>query len=213
MNKVARNAKKIYLHENDLPNWVNLNSEQVSIDTETMGLLYTRDRLCLIQLTFDSEICHLVQIQPDSAHTKAPNLIKLLSSNIQKIFHFARFDVGILFTTFGIMPENIFCTKIASKLARTYTERHGLKTICNELLKIDISKKEQCSDWGKSKLSEEQKTYAASDVLFLAEIKNKLEQMLIRESKMDLASECFACLPCIVRLDCSGWSESLFSHI
>lgn len=214
MSKFTKQPEKIYVHQNDLPDWVNFNAhESVAIDTEAMGLNCARDRLCLIQLTFDGKTCHLVQFAPNMYHS-APNLVKLLSSDITTIFHFARFDATLLFHTFGIIPKNIYCTKIASKLARTYTEKHGLKNLCNELLGVEISKKEQASDWGKLTLSEEQKTYAAYDVLYLHQVKEILDNMLEREDRKTLAYECFQTLHCIIKLDCSGWSaESLFAHL
>lgn len=213
MNK-TRQAENIHVHQFDLPDWVNFEQyTSVAIDTEAMGLNHTRDRLCLIQLSFDRKTCHLVQFTADTVKD-SPNLLKMFeSSKIEKIFHFARFDCGLIFHFFGVLPQNIYCTKIASKLARTYTEKHGLKTLCNELLGIEISKKEQSSDWGKAILTPEQKAYAASDVLFLQEIKEKLDIMLERESRANLARECFEALKCIIKLDCAGWSESLFCHI
>lgn len=214
MNKVTRQPENIYLHQQDLPDWVKFdNFNSVAIDTEAMGLMNSRDRLCLIQLSFDGKNCHLVQFQANSLED-SPRIVQLLESKkIQKIFHFARFDCGLLFHTFGIVPNNIYCTKIASKLARTYTEKHGLKTICSELLNVDISKKEQSSDWGKNILTQEQKVYAASDVLYLHEVKEKLDQILERENRKTLAYECFEALKCIIKLDCAGWSESLFAHL
>lgn len=214
MSKITKQPENVYLHQNDLPEWVNFNSfSSVGIDTECMGLLQPRDRLCLVQLSFDGKNCHLVQF-PANTFADSPNLVAMLESNkIQKIFHFARFDCAILFHTFGIIPNNIYCTKIASKLARTYTEKHGLKNLCNELLNVEISKKEQSSDWGKNVLTQEQKNYAASDVLFLDELKEKLNQMLQRENRLELAVECFEALKCIIKLDCSGWSESVFAHL
>lgn len=205
---------KIYVHKNDLPDWVDFsNATTVSIDSEAMGLKFRRDRLCLLQLTFDQETCHLIQF-PHDAYKIPNNLFKLLNNkDIIKIFHFARFDCGLIYDTFQIMPQNIYCTKIASKLARTYTEKHGLKSLCNELLKIEVSKKEQSSDWGKENLTDEQKSYAASDVMYLLALKEKLDEMLIREGRLELALECFNMLPCIIKLDCAGWSENLFAHL
>lgn len=214
MSRAMRQAENIYIHQNDLPNWIKFEDyPSVAIDTEAMGLQQPRDRLCLIQISFDGKNCHLVQF-PANSINDSPNLVKMLESRkVQKIFHFARFDCALLFHTFGILPENIYCTKIASKLARTYTEKHGLKTLCNELLNIEISKKEQSSDWGKNALTQDQKHYAASDVLFLHEIKEKLEEILERENRKELAYECFQALKCIIKLDCAGWSENLFAHI
>ena len=215
MKKYLQRPEKISYYENDLPSWVldENKSDSVAIDTEAMGLHIQRDRLCLVQLSFNSRDCYLIHFNADSAYN-APNLIKLLEDKkITKIFHFARFDIALLFQTFGITVQNVYCTKIASKLARTYTERHGLKSVCAELLGIDISKKEQSSDWGKAGLTEEQKLYAASDVLYLQILKEKLDEMLKRESRMELAIECFKFLPYLAQLDCMGWSESIFAHI
>jgi ribonuclease D len=210
--RVNVQPKKIYVHTNDLPDWVTF-KESVAIDTEAMGLCLRRDRLCLVQLTFGDEICHIIQINRDSFQ-ESPNLVRLLEDDsILKIFHFARFDVALLYETFGILTKNIYCTKIASKLARTYTERHGLKSVCMELFGIEISKKEQSSDWGKAVLTEEQKLYAANDVLYLHLIRERLDKILERENRKDIAEECFRFLPNLARLDCLGWSESLFSHL
>lgn len=212
MTKYLLRPEKIYVHDEDLPDWVKF-EESVAIDTEAMGLQIGRDRLCLVQLTFDGKTCHLVKFSADGAYN-SPNLMKLLEDNsIQKIFHFARFDVALLFNTFGILPQNIYCTKIASKLARTYTERHGLKTICAEMLGIEISKKEQSSDWGKAVLTDEQKVYASNDVLYLHILRDKLDEMLERECRKSIAHECFKFLPHLAQLDCLGWSESLFAHL
>ncbi|WP_342261742.1 ribonuclease H-like domain-containing protein [Alphaproteobacteria bacterium endosymbiont of Tiliacea citrago] len=210
----TKQPENIYVHQSDLPEWVKIEDyPSVAIDTESMGLFHERDRLCLIQLTFDGKNCHLVQFQANNLQ-ESPKLIRLLENKkIQKIFHFARFDCGLLFHTFGVMTNNIYCTKIASKLARTYTEKHGLKTLCNELLGMEISKKEQSSDWGKSVLTQEQKNYAAGDVLYLHEIRDKLNEMLEREGRKNLAIECFEALKCIIKLDGSGWSENLFAHL
>lgn len=215
INKYLQRPEKIIVYENDLPSRVleENKSNSVAIDTEAMGLGLQRDRLCLVQLSFDSRTCHLVHFNANSNYN-APNLIKLLENkNITKIFHFARFDIALLFQTFGIHTQNIYCTKIASKLARTYTEKHGLKIVCAELLGIEISKKEQASDWGKATLTEEQKLYAANDVLYLQILKEKFDEMLTRESRMELAIECFKFLPYLAQLDCLGWSEAIFAHI
>lgn len=211
MSKVS---PKIFMHKHDLADWVDFSTAtSVSIDTEAMGLKFGRDRLCLIQLTFDQEVCHLVQFPADSYQVPV-NLFELFNNkDIVKIFHFARFDCGLIYDTFQVMPQNIYCTKIASKLARTYTEKHGLKTLCNELLKVEVSKKEQSSDWGKDNLTDEQKRYAASDVMYLLSIKEKLDEILAREGRAALAEECFHALGCIIKLDCAGWSENLFAHL
>jgi len=213
---IVNKNPKIYVHKYDLPDKITqecMKSSFISIDTETMGLKLGRDRLCLVQLTFNDEDCHLIQFNADD-YACSKNLISILENkNITKLFHFARFDCGILYETFNVMPINIYCTKIASKLARTYTDRHGLKTICNELLGVEISKKEQSSDWGKTELSENQKHYAAMDVIFLNALREKLDIILIRENRMDLAATCFKSLDCIIKLDNAGWSENLFAHI
>jgi len=212
MTKYLQKPEKIYVHDDDLPDWLKF-GDSVAIDTEAMGLQIGRDRLCLVQLTFDGKECHLVKFSANSSYN-SPNLVKLLEDNsIVKIFHFARFDVALLFHTFGILPLNIYCTKIASKMARTYTERHGLKTICSEMLGVEISKKEQSSDWGRGTLTEEQKTYACTDVLYLHLLKEKFDEILERECRKSLAHECFKFLPYLAQLDCLGWSESLFAHL
>ena len=180
---------KIKLHINDLPNNINF-SESVAIDTEAMGLNHTRDRLCLVQLSSGNGICHLLQIRNN--FLKPKNLIKLLKNkNILKIFHYARFDVGILKHTFNINIENIYCTKIASKLTRTFTDKHGYQDLCKELLNKKISKTEQTTDWGANRLTKAQQKYAATDVLYLHQIKNELNKMLIRENRLKLAKACF----------------------
>ncbi len=212
MSKYLQKPEKIFVHEDDLPDWVKT-SNTVSIDTEAMGLRIGRDRLCLVQLSFDGETCHLIKFSSDSRYD-APNLIRILEDEkVTKIFHFARFDVALLFETFGILTQNIYCTKIASKLSRTYTERHGLKTICSELLGMEISKKEQSSDWGRKTLTDEQKVYAAMDVLYLHILKEKFDEILERECRQNIALECFKFLPHLAQLDCLGWSESIFAHL
>ncbi len=217
MEKILQKPEKIYLHHQDLPKWAmdaiaKLPVKQVAIDTEAMGLNLLRDRLCLIQLCFDGKECHLVKIDANKA-LFAPNLLSILEDDsFLKLFHFGRFDIAGIFQTFGVLCKNVYCTKIASKLARTYTDRHGLKTICNEMLGIDISKKEQSSDWGKDILTEEQKAYAANDVLYLHLLKEKFDDILERESRKEFALECFKFLPYLAALDCSGWNESIFSH-
>lgn len=211
INPVSK--KKIHIFLDDLPNRIDVKYKSVAIDTEAMGLNLNRDRLCLIQLTFDSNECYLVKISENS-HVRAKNLIQMLESDILMIFHYARFDVSMIFKTFGIMPKNIYCTKIASKIARTYTDRHGLKTLCNELLGIDISKKQQSSDWGQDVLSHEQKEYAATDVMYLHTIMQKLNTMLVRESREHLAQEAFGVLGSMVKFDLAGWNaETLFTHL
>jgi ribonuclease D len=199
------------LHRGDLPGDIDFGAS-VAVDTETLGLVPQRDRLCLVQLSRGDGTADLVQIAP--GQREAPNLVRLLRDpRIEKLFHFARFDMGILQKTFGIMPGPIYCTKIASKLARTYTDRHGLKDLVRELLGQEISKQQQSSDWGAPDLSEAQLAYAASDVLHLHAIRDKLDTMLQREGRFGLAVECFAFLPTRVRLDLQGWGETdIFAH-
>ena len=201
----------IRLHLGDLPADLPL-SPIVAIDTETMGLNPHRDRLCVVQLSFGDGNAELVQIA--QGQTEAPNLIKLLQNrSILKLFHFARFDLAALAQTFGVMPEPVYCTKIASRLTRTYTDRHGLKDLVRELVGVEISKQQQSSDWGAAALSDAQQAYAASDVLYLHQLKEKLDVMLARESRTDLAAACFAFLPTRARLDLAGWPETdIFAH-
>ena len=201
---------KINLYEGDVPNNFKV-SHTIAIDTETMGLNPNRDRLCLVQLSNGDNVCHLVKI--DSSKSRPKNLINILKNNkIQKIFHFARFDVAVFKFNFKIKIKNIYCTKIASKLVRTYTDRHGYKDLCNELLKINISKNEQSSDWG-GKLTIEQQKYAATDVLYLHELREKLNVMLIREKRVKLAQACFDFIEHRTDLDIIGWQDiDIFRH-
>jgi ribonuclease D len=201
----------ITLHRGDLPDSFE-SGASVAIDTETLGLVPQRDRLCLVQLSRGDGTADLVQIA--AGQCEAPNLVRLLrDTRVEKLFHFARFDMAILQKTFGIMPGPIYCTKIASKLARTYTDRHGLKDLVRELLAQEISKQQQSSDWGAPDLSEAQLAYAASDVLHLHALREKLDSMLQREGRFGLAVECFAFLPTRVRLDLMGWGETdIFAH-
>ena len=202
---------RIKLHLNDLPDNININ-KSVAIDTETMGLNHSRDRLCLVQLSTGNDICHLIQLL--NPKSKPKNLIKILKNNkIQKIFHYARFDIGILKHTYGIDIKNIYCTKIASKLARTYTDKHGLQDLCKDLLKIEISKKEQTTDWGSEKLTLAQQKYAASDVLYLHKIKKILDHILLRERRSKIAQSCFNFIQTRTDLDLHGWAEQdIFKH-
>ena len=199
-----------HLYKNDLDDGIVFNGN-VAIDTEAMGLDPARDRLCLIQI-FDGETdCHMVQFE--NSNTDSPNLIKLLNDeNIQKIFHYARFDMAALKHALKIDVKNVYCTKIASKIARTYTNNHGLKDLCKELLGVEISKKQQSSDWGNSNLSKEQIAYAANDVIYLHQIKDKLDEMLIRENRQLLVDACLSFLPTRVDLDLRGWENDIFSH-
>ncbi|MBF96436.1 MAG: Ribonuclease D [Alphaproteobacteria bacterium MarineAlpha9_Bin4] len=201
-----------YLHKGDLPNNLSFPS-LVAIDTETMGLNFDRDRLCVVQVSFGDKNAHLVQIGGNLGY-EAKNLKKLLKdSKIIKIFHYARFDVAILKEYLGVLCKSIYCTKIASKLARTYTDRHGLKELCKELLNVEISKQQQSSDWGKNELSQNQINYAANDVLYLHEIKEKLDDILERENRLKLANSIFKFIPTRVTLDLLGWNNSdIFSH-
>ena len=201
----------IDLYRGDLPSGLNLGTV-VAIDSETMGLKPQRDRLCLIQLSSGDGNAHLVQFE--RCNYNAPNLVKLLEDpNITKVFHYARFDVAIIKKYLNIQTNSIYCTKIASKLVRTYTDKHGLKDLCKELLNLDLSKQQQSSDWGAKNLTEEQKTYAASDVLYLHKIKEILDQRLLREERTKLADFCFKFLQTRANLDLIGFeNEDIFSH-
>jgi ribonuclease D len=201
----------IRVHRGDLPNLNNYGRE-VAIDTETMGLNPHRDRLCVIQLSPGDGSADVVQIPQDA--TEAPNLVKLLGdANVTKIFHYARFDVAVLKNRFGVVTGPIYCTKIASKLVRTYTDRHGLKDLSRELLGVDMSKQQQSSDWGNAKLTDAQLEYAASDVLHLHDLKRHLDRMLAREGRTELAQECFNFLKTRCELDLLGWEETdIFAH-
>jgi ribonuclease D len=201
----------IRLHRGDLPN-LNAYSGSVAIDTETMGLDPNRDRLCVVQLSPGDGSADVVQIT--AGQKEAPNLQRLFADPaILKIFHFARFDLASLYKAFGVMPSPVYCTKIASRLARTYSDRHGLKDLVRELTGADLSKQQQSSDWGSEKLSDAQIAYAASDVLHLHELKAKLDVMLAREARADLAAACFGFLPARARLDLAGWAqEDIFAH-
>jgi ribonuclease D len=201
----------VRLHRGDLPN-LSAYKGAVAIDTEAMGLDPNRDRLCVVQLSPGDGSADVVQIAADPAD--APNLKALLADKTKlKIFHFARFDAGILYKTFGVMPEPIYCTKIASRLARTYTDKHGLKDLARELLGVDLSKQQQLSDWGAAELTEAQISYAATDVLHLHALNQKLDAMLAREHRSGLATACFGFLPDRVKLDLGGWAnEDIFSH-
>ena len=201
----------IRLHRGDLPD-LSRYTGAVAIDTETMGLNPDRDRLCLVQLSPGDGSADLVQVPPHPAD--ATNLKRLLADTGRlKIFHFARFDLGMLYKTFGVMPEPVYCTKIASRLARTYTDKHGLKDLVREVLGHDLSKQQQSSDWGAAELSDAQLSYAASDVLYLHALKERLDAMLARESREGLAAACFRFLPDRARLDLAGFAaEDIFAH-
>ncbi len=203
----------IRFHRGDLPDLAHYaGAKAVAIDTETMGLSLTRDRLCLVQLSPGDGSADVVQIA--AAPSDAPNLKKLLADrNLLKIFHFARFDLGMLQRAFGVMPEPVYCTKIASRLVRTYTDKHGLKDLVREVLGQELSKQQQLSDWGAQNLTDAQLSYAASDVLYLHALKDKLDAMLAREGREALAAACFGFLPDRVRLDLAGFAgEDIFSH-
>jgi ribonuclease D len=203
----------IRLHRGDLPD---LSAYQAAgaaaVDTETMGLDIHRDRLCVVQLSPGDGSADVVQIAPNP--TDAPNLKRLLGDPaILKIFHFARFDLAALCKTFGVMPEPVYCTKIASRLTRTYTDKHGLKDLVREVLGIEVSKQQQLSDWGADKLTDAQVAYAASDVLHLHALRDKLDVLIAREGRHGLATACFRFLPDRARLDLAGWAqEDIFSH-
>ncbi|SMX24902.1 ribonuclease D [Boseongicola aestuarii] len=199
------------LYQGDLPDDLDL-GDMVAIDCETMGLNPHRDRLCLVQLSGGDGNAHLVQIA--KGQTRAPNLERLLTDpKVLKLFHFGRFDIAAMYHAFGALTAPVYCTKIASKLVRTYTDRHGLKNLLDELLSVDISKLQQMSDWGAADLSEAQLAYAASDVLYLHGLRDKLNERLEREGRMDLAEAAFAFLPTRARLDLAGWPEiDIFSH-
>jgi ribonuclease D len=201
----------VRLHRGDLPDLSHYTGS-VAIDTETMGLNPHRDRLCVVQLSNGDGSADVVQIPKD--HANAPNLKALLGNPaITKIFHFARFDVAALYHAFGVMPQPVYCTKIASRLSRTYTDRHGLKDLVREVLNIDLSKQQQSSEWGAQQLSEAQLAYAASDVLHLHALRERLDAMLAREGRTELAKACFEFLPARAKLDLGGWeNEDIFAH-
>jgi ribonuclease D len=202
----------IRFHKHDLPDLSRYNVEAVAIDTETLGLNPHRDRLCVVQISPGDGSADVIQIAP--GQKKAPNLVAILRNRgIAKLFHYARFDLAVLSHAFGAMPEPVFCTKIASRLTRTYTDRHGLKDICAELLGITLSKVQQSSDWAAETLSPEQLEYAASDVLHLHRLRDVLAVRLAREDRTRVAEACFRFLPTRARLDLMGWSEAdIFAH-
>jgi ribonuclease D len=201
----------IRLHRGDLPD-LSRYTTSVAIDTETMGLNPHRDRLCVVQMSNGDGSADIVQVP--KGHHDAPNLKALLANpSITKIFHFARFDLAALYHAYGVMPQPVYCTKIASRLSRTYTDRHGLKDLVREVLNIDLSKQQQSSDWGADGLSEAQLAYAASDVLHLHALRDKLDPMLTREGRMELAKACFEFLPTRAKLDLGGFeAEDIFAH-
>ena len=202
---------KNQVYKGDLPDNLDL-GRVVAIDCETMGLNPKRDRLCVVQLSSGDGNAHLVQIS--KGQTSAPNLCRMLEDpNVLKLFHFGRFDIAAIFEAFGVLTAPVYCTKIASRLIRTYTDRHGLKNLLQELLAIDISKQQQSSDWGAKRLSKAQIEYAASDVLYLHQLRESLNQMLIREGRMEVAKSCFDFLPTRAQLDLAGWPDTdIFAH-
>ncbi len=199
------------LYQNDLPDGLDL-GPTVAIDCETMGLIPHRDRLCVVQLSGGDGNAHIVQIA--KGQTEAPNLVKLLTDpDVLKLFHFGRFDIAVLYHAFGALTAPVYCTKIASRLVRTYTDRHGLKNLLQELLDIDISKQQQSSDWGSEVLTQAQMEYAASDVLYLHKLRDALDVRLQREDRHAMAHACFKFLPTRAQLDLAGWPETdIFAH-
>lgn len=202
----------IRFHKNDLPDLNHYDVDAVAIDTETLGLNPHRDRLCVVQLSPGDGTADVIQIAP--GQKSAPNLVALLrDARITKLFHFGRFDLAVLYHAFGAMPEPVFCTKIASRLTRTYTDRHGLKDLCSEMLGVSLSKVQQSSDWAAETLTPEQLDYAASDVLYLHRLRDALSARLARENRADEASACFQFLPTRAKLDLMGWDEQdIFAH-
>ncbi|CAH2398910.1 ribonuclease D [Mesorhizobium escarrei] len=202
----------IRFHKNDLPGLLHYDVGAVAIDTETLGLNPHRDRLCVVQISPGDGSADVIQIAP--GQKKAPNLVSLLRNrSITKLFHFGRFDLAVLYRAFGVMPEPVFCTKIASRLTRTYTDRHGLKDICFELLGVNLSKAQQSSDWAAETLTPEQLEYAASDVLYLHQLRDVLTMRLARDNRTKEAEACFRFLPTRAKLDLMGWDEAdIFAH-
>ena len=200
-----------HVYKGDIPDNLDLGAV-VAIDCETMGLNPKRDRLCVVQLSAGDGNAHLVQVS--KGQTSAPNLCRMLEDpNVLKLFHFGRFDIAAMFEAFGALTSPVYCTKIASRLVRTYTDRHGLKNLLQELLTVDISKQQQSSDWGAKKLSKAQIEYAASDVLYLHQLRGSLNQMLIREGRMTIAQRCFDFLPTRAQLYLAGWPDTdIFAH-
>jgi len=204
----------IQLYRGDLPDGLKL-GPLVAMDTETLGLQLGRDRLCVVQLSSGDGNAHLVQMpKPGPEGTlSAPNLVRLLTDpGVTKLLHFARFDLAIMQRSFGVITTPVYCTKIASRLVRTYTDRHGLKDLVKELLGIELSKQQQSSDWGAAELTPEQVAYAGADVLYLHALKERLDKMLAREGRTELAAACFAFLPVRAALDLGGWPDDIFAH-
>ncbi|HEV2897105.1 MAG TPA: ribonuclease D [Pseudaminobacter sp.] len=202
----------IRFHKHDLPDLAHYQVDAVAIDTETLGLKPHRDRLCVVQISPGDGTADVIQIAP--GQTQAPNLVALLrDAKVTKLFHYGRFDLAVLYHAFGAMAEPVFCTKIASRLTRTYTDRHGLKDICAELIGVALSKAQQSSDWAAETLSQEQLEYAASDVLYLHRLRDVLAGMLARENRTEEADACFRFLPTRAKLDLLGWDEEdIFAH-
>ncbi len=200
-----------HLYKNDLPDGLDM-GPVVAIDCETMGLNPHRDRLCVIQMSGGDGDCHIVQVE--KGQSSAPNLCVMLNDpNVLKLFHFGRFDIAAMYHAFGALAAPVYCTKIASRLVRTYTDRHGLKNLCQELLGVDISKQQQMSDWGAEKLTDAQLDYAASDVLYLHRLREALDGRLARENRTEVAQACFDFLPMRAKLDLAGWPETdIFAH-
>ena len=200
----------ITLHKNDIPADIEF-GDAIAVDTETLGLIPARDPLCLVQLSSGDGTAHIVQL--DRSNYDAPNLKKLLSDpSVTNIFHFARFDIAVIKANLGIDCGPIYCTRTASKLARTYTDRHGLRDVCRELLNVELNKQQQSSDWGTQDLSEDQLKYAANDVLYLHQLREKLDLMLEREGRRELAQKCFDFLEARAELDLGGWTTDIFEH-
>ena len=201
----------VNLHKGDLPDGLDL-GKAIAVDSETLGLNPLRDKLCVVQLSSGGDDAHLVQL--DRATYDAPNLKAVLADReVLKIFHYARFDIAAIGHHLGIDVGPVYCTKIASRLTRTFTDRHGLKDLCRDLLGVELSKQQQTSDWGAAQLSEQQQTYAASDVLFLHDLKTRLDELLQRQDRLEFAAKCFEFLPTRAALDLAGWhEEDIFAH-
>ena len=216
MRKLERYSEAVwrmtnFLHEHDLPDGLDLGSV-VAVDCETMGLRFHRDRLCAVQVSSGNGDAHVVQMAVNQ--DRAPNLCSMLNDrDVLKLFHFGRFDIAVLYHTFGALATPAYCTKIASKLVRTNTERHGLKDLLSELLQIEVSKQARSSDWGADRLTAKQIDYAASDVLYLHRLRKRLDERLVREGREELARSCFDFLPTLARLDLAGWQDAdIFAH-
>jgi ribonuclease D len=209
--KAHQTLQRIKLYYDDIPEDFPREEKILAIDTEAMGLCPGRDRLCLVQLSWGDGKCYLVKIDRDVK--PAPNLVKLLNdSSVEKLFHFGRFDIGILYRTFNVLCNPVYCTKMASRLSRTYTDRHGLKELCRELLKVDISKAERTSDWGSPDLTDAQKAYASADVLYLHDLRERFNYMLKREERFELFKLVCNFLPHQVLLDHAGFTDSIFDY-